>query len=97
MLARDRFADLYGTGLLPEFSDTVDTFCDETPRRALAWTLIIAISTTATAGNPTAPLRSGVARRQLRTPWTASISVNSFSGTRASAPQLLPEFSDFLA
>ncbi len=26
MLARDRFADLYGTGLLPEFSDTVDTF-----------------------------------------------------------------------
>ena len=25
MEALDRFADLYGTGLLPEFSDTVDT------------------------------------------------------------------------
>ena len=26
MAALDRFADIYGTGLIPEFSDTVDTF-----------------------------------------------------------------------
>ena len=26
MAALDRFADIYSTGLIPEFSDTVDTF-----------------------------------------------------------------------